>query len=600
MPLNKVPPRDTIRRSVKTYTQYIYPLPRFSFIHAPAFNASVSSGDVDPALVFAVCGTSALYAPTSDITADVGLAWMETSEDLLMKTLDRPSLQRLQALLLVILHRLESRGFSKAFMLVAFAARAAFALRLNYEQSQITIEEQEIRRRVMWSTWATEKFWAGGLREFSLCPDNVINIRLPCPEELLETGESVEMDYLQMPLPVSLDVTVDADDAGDASGNGGSGSARDPGLLALCCRLFAMRGLIIRKTKKLLSRPCQPEEVVAAIRDIEHQLRSLRKTFGPHTTLSRENIVFHAKGRWLSRYIMVYTSWHQCHCDAYRVLLSGYYWAVPDDVIQRADHAFVAHCQQQCREHAQSIIDALCAVLDLPMELPLMDPDLATCAFQSARILHYVHSKTPDTSQQNSWKVYNMLQSCVEVVKKIFGNKPVTAPVISDLQVLAQSEFGGARQVVGNMAEMPLSDPMWSAKSQQLLERHSLIRRANFINDSPDADTATMVNPETTNISMLTPSSTTAPYYGAADPLGRFGGPVETTQSTAAVAAAAAADLPQQSSDYARQDAAATLAMGPQMQQYQWGSVCPTSFQDLELLLSSEMHVGGWWANQDQ
>ena len=171
---------------------------------------------------------------------------------------------------------------------------------------------------------------------------------------------------------------------------------------------------------------------MATIQDMERQLRCLRRTFGPHT-LSRKKIASHAKGRWLSRYIMMYTSWHQCHCDAYRIVLSGYYWALPDDVILRIDRTFVSHCRQQCREHAQAIIDVLCAILDLPMQLPLMDPDLATCAFQSARIMQYLHSKTPDKSQQDSWRVYNILQSCVEVVKKIFGNKPVTAPVVFPL-----------------------------------------------------------------------------------------------------------------------------------------------------------------------
>ncbi|CAK7235894.1 hypothetical protein SCUCBS95973_009422 [Sporothrix curviconia] len=420
---------------------------------------------------------------------------METAEDLLMKALGRPSLQRLQALLLVILHRLESRDFSKAFMLVAFAARAAFALRLNYEPSHMTFEQQEIRRRVMWSTWATEKLWAGGLREFSLCPDDVINIRLPCPEEALETGESVDMDYLQVSLPVTPDLPGGAD-CNDDAGNG-----RDSGLLAQCFRLFSMRG----------------------------------------RTMS---------------------------------------------------------------EHAQSIIDTLCAVLDLPMELPLMDPDLATCVFQSARILHYVHLKTPNTSQKESWKLYNMLQSCVEVVKKIFGNTPVTAPVISDLQdLVTHGEFRGARERVDNLAEMPPSDPMWRAKSQQLLERHSLVRRANFINDSPDADTATAFNCEATDTSMLTPSSTTAraPCYETANLVGRFWGQLDTSEPAVATSAAtAAAGLQQLGSDYARQDAAASLAVGLQMQQYQWDGVCPTPFQDLELLLSSEMHAGGWWPSQDQ
>ena len=180
----------------------------------------------------------------------------------------------------------------------------------------------------------------------------------------------------------------------------------------------------------------------------------------------------------------------------------------------------------------------------------------------------------------------------------------MTTVQVSDLQNLARGGFGGTCQHIDNLANMPSSDPMWRAKSQQLLERHNLVRRANFINDSPDADTATVVSSKTTDVNMLTPSSTTAPAhaacFGPADTFGRFEESLETTDSTSSVAAAAATDLQQLNTDYVRQEAAATLAMGLPAQQFQWGDVCPTPFQDMELLLSSETHAGGWWADQDQ
>lgn len=142
-----IPPRDIIRQSVKDFFAHIYPLPRYSFLFAPHINRAVSSGEVDPALVLALCGTAALYTPSTDTDRKAGQHWLALSEGIIRNDLDHQSIAKLQALLLIIHHALHSGSFTKAFMLIAHAARAAFGLRLNYEHSYMPFEEQEIRRR---------------------------------------------------------------------------------------------------------------------------------------------------------------------------------------------------------------------------------------------------------------------------------------------------------------------------------------------------------------------------------------------------------------------------------------------------------------------
>lgn len=187
----------------------------------------MSTGDVDLALVLAICGIAALYVPKRQVDPDRGREWLAAAEHRVIKHLDQPSIFRIQALLLVIYHSLESRSFSKAFMLIALAARSAFALRLNYEHPQLPFEQQEIRRRIMWSIWAMEKTWSGGVLEFKLCHDSTMHIRLPCPEDCLENGTAVEMDFFDP------DATVTA-------------LGTPLNALAQCIRLLTLRNACLR------------------------------------------------------------------------------------------------------------------------------------------------------------------------------------------------------------------------------------------------------------------------------------------------------------------------------------------------------------------
>lgn len=187
-----------------------------------------------------------------------------------------------------------------------------------------------------------------------------------------------------------------------------------------------------RKSKHFIAqRTCQPGEEVNTARDFEAKLDAIFLPLGPRVQYSVENIRSYASGRWLARYVMAHTSWHESYCDNYRLFLSGYYKALPRETIANVDPAFVEYAQRQCYTHAQAIISILCDLLDLRADLPLFDLDLATCASQSAHIVHFIYSNASHKSAAESWKVYNRLQSCVEAVKKVFGTSPMTAIYVS-------------------------------------------------------------------------------------------------------------------------------------------------------------------------
>lgn len=220
-----LPPPEIVRKALEYFFQNIYPLPRVSFLHQSSLQLAVGRRDADPSLVFALCGICSIYLWSKGSDGSDGSEWISAAEEIILRDLDHPSISRIQALLLVIQHRLESRCFSKAFMLITLAARAAFGFRLNYEHSKLPFKEQEIRRRVMWAVWATEKLWSGGLTEFELCQDRVMNIQLPCREEEFERGNAVVTEHLQRP----QDSRVPS----------------NHGLLGHCLRLIGMRNTIL-------------------------------------------------------------------------------------------------------------------------------------------------------------------------------------------------------------------------------------------------------------------------------------------------------------------------------------------------------------------
>ncbi|EGY18809.1 uncharacterized protein VDAG_08969 [Verticillium dahliae VdLs.17] len=78
---------------------------------------------------------------------------------------------------------METGGFQKAFMLCALATRAASALRLHYERTDLSPLAQEIRRHVLWCLMMADAQVPVGLSECELCPHKVIYLEFPCNEE---------------------------------------------------------------------------------------------------------------------------------------------------------------------------------------------------------------------------------------------------------------------------------------------------------------------------------------------------------------------------------------------------------------------------------
>jgi hypothetical protein len=96
---------------------------------------------------------------------------------------DEPSVDGLQALLLLVTAFTASGKGNKAYMLLTSAVGMAMALELHREvsvHSSATPTEREARRRLFWSCYLLDRFMACGSKRSCLIADKAVLLRLPC------------------------------------------------------------------------------------------------------------------------------------------------------------------------------------------------------------------------------------------------------------------------------------------------------------------------------------------------------------------------------------------------------------------------------------
>ncbi|RYO80119.1 hypothetical protein DL766_001561 [Monosporascus sp. MC13-8B] len=298
------PDLETAMELVDDYFHHLYPLPSFAFLHQPTVVQRCKDKSINEPLRLAICALTALQLRRSSLCHDL---WVQQAEQVILQQIGRPSIFHLQALLLIIRYRIESGEFPTAFMLAALAARAAVALRLNYERSELLHVAQEARRRLFWSLYLLDDFFCVGLREFELCPEETIHMQLPCDDDLFEAGQFSETGFLRFIRRVGL--------------------GEEPS-----------------------------SSIGASIRQFEGRLQYIKASLRQTDQYSVASLAASPRQ---AQYIMVHMSWHQCHCDLYRIFMDGYSEAAPSPVLAHIHPNERADMQQRCLEHAEGIVRIL-------------------------------------------------------------------------------------------------------------------------------------------------------------------------------------------------------------------------------------------------
>ncbi|KAI1173457.1 hypothetical protein F4777DRAFT_580929 [Nemania sp. FL0916] len=410
------PDESLIQRTFSNYFRHVHHVPVFSFLHRASLMQRYHAGMMDRALLLALVGVTSLLTDLGPGMRDYGARCIDECQAMVLQDLENPSTIKIQALVLVMKHRILSRRFTSAFMLAATAARFAYALRLNFENPSLCFLARESRRRLMWAFLTIDSGVNGGQADFTLLPPDSLHIQLPCNERNFEFDLPQVTGHLR-PLPSQP-------------------FPDDVGSLALHVRLLWMRSRVSYCTKNILN---MPEAEVAKLPELIKVLSQELDTFNDHLPasfkFSESNLQLRAYSPRLCVYIMIHVWWRQCHCDLYRIVLTGLKEALPKSGVKRLEPNFVSYCTRQCFEHAIAMVDIFRLILALDGGLPVTDLDLSVCAYQCARMLYFAYQTNKAELRLTADQVVEHGSQCLQIARAM-SHVPAGAAIVSDLEKL--------------------------------------------------------------------------------------------------------------------------------------------------------------------
>ncbi|KAK7961751.1 uncharacterized protein PG986_002576 [Apiospora aurea] len=403
----------TLNELVEDYFAHLYLLPSYAFLHKPTVLQRCQDETIDAPLKLAICAITSLLLQRASYCHDL---WAQQAERLLMSpaAICRPSVFRLQALLLVIRYRIESGDFPAAFMLASLAAHAAFALRLNYERSdaELVPPAQEARRRLFWSLFILDDFFSVGLREFELCPREIVHLQLPGEDAAFLAGRPCRTGLLEQ-----------------QSSAAAADNPEGIGLRGAFLRLVSIRREVMSHIRRVALDEVTAGDTARSVRSFEKELDALRASLQSEEQYSAANLRG-CNNR--AQFVMVHASWHQCYCDLYRVYMPlGYTEAAPSSAVAGVHPVRRGAMQRSCRDHAESILQVVADFWDLEHAVTtegavpqpmLIERDIAVCAFESVRIVLFccANVSPPDDGLVEAGLAKARL--CLDMVKHHFAS----------------------------------------------------------------------------------------------------------------------------------------------------------------------------------
>ncbi|KAJ6011594.1 hypothetical protein N7451_003006 [Penicillium sp. IBT 35674x] len=451
-------PRDELEQSINDYFQYLYPIPTYAFLHEFSIQQQFMKGMLDRNLGLSIAAVAKEVLSPGPGPSGKTYRWARKVEMDIWNQLERPSIVSLQCLLLVIHYYIHIGRFSRAYMLAGLAARGATALRLNHERPELRFIAQEIRRRVLWALNSIDGSFSVGLPEYETIPHAVIYQRLPSSENAFRDGRPTFTTSTHSPW-------LDSDPSSGCN------------LFSACVRVSKISKDIMRLTRQLALSEQPLAQLSGLVQEIQNDLWRLQadversfqyQVATPHLRSSDGQLA------------LISITWHQAHCDLYRLFLADYNGAAPKIITDFIEPSLRARAVEKCQEHVQSINCIIRGVLDLSPPPALLPPYVAVCAYHATRLTLFLPC-APDLD------VTIELSSAIEsanvalaVLRRFFANSASAKKIIQDMQYLVELSSNGPGSIYKELG-YPLPPYDQGLHRHSHLAVHSLIRQANFI-----------------------------------------------------------------------------------------------------------------------
>ncbi|KIW43291.1 uncharacterized protein PV06_04409 [Exophiala oligosperma] len=446
---------DTLTRNlVEEFFTLLYPLPSFSFLHPEITQERLMEGSLDEALVFAICGITELQRRSDSEAQGRSVAWISKSEELIWQHLEKPSMARLQALVLCVAYRIDTGSSHRAFMLAGVASRSATAMRLNHERHDLDPTSNEVRRRTLWSLKVLEQYFSIGLPEYELLPFENIYLQLPSREDCFQESDQ----------PLHL----------------------EGGAYSLFVKLTSLRRDTMKFNRSIALFDQPFPQLLKLTRSLDSELLHLRDQMPAGSDMAAASVAQFISTPWLARHLVMQLSWHQCRCDLYRLFLPGYPEAAPALVLADLDLATTQTAVQVCAKSALSIIEILSEVNSQCSHSPLMEYDSAICGYHACRLILFLAGCQSEMSSISKEYAISRGELCLAAMKRFFRRSAPVGPILKDLERListcSTSSDNWAQLIFRSTPTERSRDPLLSqvAMAKQRLAIHSLLRQAEF------------------------------------------------------------------------------------------------------------------------
>ncbi|KAF4453011.1 hypothetical protein F53441_4242 [Fusarium austroafricanum] len=457
---------ENVLSLVNQYFDRMSPLPSFCFLHQATVIQRCHDKTIDRALQLALYAITAVYFHKYPEERD---SWADEGERLLLDRLDQPSIFKIQASLLLIRYRAAVGQFPRAFIMAGLAARWAAALRLNYEHSKLSPVAQEVRRRTFWSLTLLEDTFCVGLKEFELFDPDTIYLQLPCEDVDFHQERPTATGYLQ------------------------PGKGLEPEVLgsrAAFVRLAFIRRNIMRLNRRISLKEVNLPELFSSMEKFQNDLLRLRTKLAPCDQYPS----VYPQGVHLSpQYFIMHMSWHQCHCDLYRIFVAEYFPFTPHVTIEDVSPSERALMKDKCLSHAEEIVKVLSDMVQHKDDKEILEFDAAVCAYHSARLILFGAYTGKDNSGLPMQMAISKAQLCLDIIAKYFDFSEQLKAMRQELERFIQQhktwlESSHNRPITtADPTSKPSSKLSKDAYIRQRLAIHSLLRQSDFVDDSRDA-----------------------------------------------------------------------------------------------------------------
>ncbi|KAL6402028.1 hypothetical protein AUP68_14492 [Ilyonectria robusta] len=464
--LSSSPSEEVTAFLVNQYFDRLYPLASYCFLHKATVIQRCRDKTIDRALKLAICAITAMYFPKNN---DAPNPWAQEAERIILDRLESPSIFQLQASLLLIRYRAGVGQFPRAFIMAGLAARWALALRLNYEHSRLGPVAQEVRRRTFWSLYLLEDSFCVGLKEFELFDPDTIHLQLPCEDVDFHQERPVSTGYLQ------------------------PGKGLEPEVLgsrAAFVRLAFIRRGIMRLNRRVFLKEVNLSELFISMEKFQNDLLRLRTRLAPADQYPPTNPEeLHRP----PQYAITHMSWHQCHCDLYRIFLTGYPESTPHAAVEGMAAPDRALMKDKCLGHAEQIVKVLSDFVQHKDERDMLEFDAAVCAYHGARLILFGTYTGRDNTGLPMQMAINKAQLCLDVIARYFDFSAQLKAMRQELERVIQQHKSwlesADHRAVFTADPNPRPPPKLSkdAHIRQRLAIHSLLRQSDFVDDSRDA-----------------------------------------------------------------------------------------------------------------